>query len=320
MWGYELRQDQLTGRYCREEAKPLSRTCVWWTQARFQHGWNAIFFDNISATNFFVFQGGLCHHPGDKPDDNKDCLFVFVGTSADGSLEVPLVIIGNPTIALSFHMEKSPLRYVCYQKPWSNKCTSREWFFSLFLPFVRARALSSKGWCLLWTKLRQMTRCSGTWLFGRVLLTSQLHRYSSIDGRKSDCSIGGVLLVKPFGTNYGRIAYETTLAVICQNLPKGMNVIHERHGTNAVDAARISKYSWEDIPGHKIVHCWGNAGVLPPTRQSFKIQWAKCMLRIAMRWMILKVAYRVCKWCAYISTKYRILSAKRSQIMGNSEK
>ena len=167
-----------------------------------------------------------------------------------------------------------------------------------------------KGWCLLWTKLRQMTRCSGTWLFGRVLLTSQLHRYSSIDGRRSDCSIGGAVLVKPFGTNYGRIAYETTLAVICQNLPQGMKVIDGRHDTNAVDAARISKDSWEDIPGHQIVHCWGNAGFLPPTRQSFKMQWAKCMLRIAMRWMIFKVAYRVCKWCAYISTKYRILRAK----------
>ena len=86
---------------------------------------------------------------------------------------------------------RSPPRTVWYSKKRGAINAPHENDLSVFLPLVRASVPSSKRVVLLVGKF--LSPCSGAPPSGSILLSSQLHRYSSTNEPESNCCIEGVL-------------------------------------------------------------------------------------------------------------------------------
>ena len=91
---------------------------------------------------------------------------------------------------------RSPPRIVWYSKKSGAINAPQENDLSVFLPLVRASVPSSKRFVLLMGKI--LSPCSGTRPSGSILLSSQLHSYSSINETESNCCIEGVIPGKAF--------------------------------------------------------------------------------------------------------------------------
>ena len=91
---------------------------------------------------------------------------------------------------------RSPPRTLWYSKKRGAINAPQENDLSVFLPLLRASVPSSKRVVLLMGKF--LSPCSGTRPSGSILLSSQLHSYSSTNETEINCCIEGVLQGKVF--------------------------------------------------------------------------------------------------------------------------
>ena len=105
-----------------------------------------LFFKMLPRTTYLSSKEDCATTRGTKGMRSKDRLTVLVCSNADGSLKVPLAIIGNSKNPRCFRMEKPPLYYMFQNKAWSDKRTLRDWFFFSILAFCEGPcALIQKG-------------------------------------------------------------------------------------------------------------------------------------------------------------------------------
>ena len=88
-----------------------------------------LFFRMLPQTTYLSSKEDLCQHLGNKWNRSMDRLTVLVCSNADGSLKVPLSIIGNSKNPRCFCMEKPPLYYMLQEKAWRDKRTLQNCFF-----------------------------------------------------------------------------------------------------------------------------------------------------------------------------------------------
>ena len=88
---------------------------------------------------------GLCHHPGDKGNEEQGSFDCAICSNANRSLKVQLAIIKDSKNPRCFHMEKPPLYYMFQNKVYGDKHTLQKCFFSILTFCEGACALIQKG-------------------------------------------------------------------------------------------------------------------------------------------------------------------------------
>lgn len=68
----------------------------------------------------------------------KDVITVYVYRNADGSIKVPMAIIGKVKNPRSFRLSRPPVPYFSQQNAWSDREAFRSWLYDLFLTQVRS--------------------------------------------------------------------------------------------------------------------------------------------------------------------------------------
>ena len=228
-----------------------------------------LFFKMLPQTTYVSSKEDCATTRGTKGMRSKDRLTVLVCSNSDGSLKVPLAIVGNSKNPRCFRMEKFPCTTCSKTKRGVINEPYEIVYFSIMrlnLPFVRVHMPSSKKVALLIDNFALHDK--DVLEHDRVDIYFLAPNCTAIH-QPMDAGVIAALKAHYWASLLARILEilleRQQFRECAKNLTKGIKGSAKGHDALVIHVASILKDSRQGIPIHHILHCWVKAYVLPPT-------------------------------------------------------
>ena len=205
---------------------------------------------------------------GTKNMKAKDRITAYVCTNASGTLKLPMAVIGYAQKPRCFKLKPPCLPYFSQKNAWSDTKTFKQWYYSVFLPFVR-RQTSDKVVLL-------MDNCGphGCDLKDCREQVTILTLPPNCTARHQQMDAGIIaawklhykqeLLRRILGNREEREA----LRKAAVNWKAGTKGIDQGYDPHMSDVCGMGLISWESKSEETIARCWLKCDILPPGHEA----------------------------------------------------
>lgn len=199
---------------------------------------------------------------GTKAMRAKDRVTAYVCTNATG-VKVPMAIIGKAKSPRCFRIETPPVTYFSQRNAWSDSATFKQWFYNIFLPFVRR--FTSRPVALV------MDNCGphGTDLNDPQEQVNILTLPPNCTAIHQPMDLG---IIGAWKLRYRRLLLQEIVKNLesrqarrdgSAELVSGMRGLAEGHDPHMLDVARLCSESWDLVTEMTICRCWVKSDMLP---------------------------------------------------------
>ena len=239
----------------------------------------ALFYKLMPRCTYITNTEGRKTTRGTKNMRNKDRLIVILCANADGSIKVPIAVIGAAVNPRCFRLMPCPVYYMHQRKAWSDKRTCREWFRKVFVPCVTARLPSTARIALVVDNFSAHDDDTMFYPRCKVDVMTLPPNCTSVH-QPMDAGV-----IRAFKDHYRRNLLSKVLEVLPHKLElrratsgigKRLKGISEGHDAHVLDAAHFMQSAWDSITTQCIARCWLKADILPrPVAAEMRNMFAK---------------------------------------------
>lgn len=200
----------------------------------------------------------------------KDRVTALLCASADGSIKIPLTIIGVSENPRAFKKEKPPCFYFNSKKAWSNGFLFQKWIDEVFQPYVSEH--TSGQVALLVDNASSHNNLA---VPEKIELIRLPPNVTSVH-QPMDMGI-----IRSWKARYRRlmlrgIIQSIELRLNCPHAGKGnksgTNGLSNGYHANMLDVCTLSKKAWETVSSTSIARCWVRAHCLPCAVEARMVQ------------------------------------------------
>lgn len=222
----------------------------------------ALFFKLLPRHSYFYEYKSKKSVRGRNSMSAKDMITAYVCSNAYGH-KLPMAIIGKPKNPRCFRIAKSPVPYINQKNSCSDAVTYRQWFYNVFVPFVRR--FTSKPVALL------MNSCGP---HGADLIDpkSQIAVFTlppNCTAIRQPMDMG---IIATWKAQYRKMMLRAFVEDVESRqlrrdnndlLRNGMKGMGEGNDPHLLDVASWVRAGWDEVTTQEIAICWVKSKVLP---------------------------------------------------------
>lgn len=200
---------------------------------------------------------------GTKEMKAKARVSLYVCTNATGTLKVPMAVIGTAKNPRCFRKGPARMAYLSQKNAWSDAVTFKQWFYTVFLPFVRKK--TSEKVVLLIDNCGPHAADLHDSRDQVKILTLPPNCTSLF--QPMDMGVIAALKLQYKSRLLERISCtiesRAALRLASRHMQAGTKGLDEGHDPHMLDVCELLYEAWESISEKCIARCWLKADILP---------------------------------------------------------
>lgn len=231
-------------------------------------GETSLFYRLLPRRSYTNMQGNMKSVQGTKYMKTEDRITTYVCTNADGSVKVPISMIGLEKHPPCFRLGSPSVPYLSQEHAWSDGVTFKVWFEEIFLPCVRTNTTDP---VILLVDLSITNGFEPQDIQGQVRIahfprnSATIHQPVERGIITAWKALYKHCLLKDVAQE---VETRNNRRLHAENLLPELRGLTEGYEPNLLEVSELIHTTWNELSLPNIINCWLRADILPRPMQA----------------------------------------------------